>query len=143
MVLPDWISQVITEVCSEMEQTYRIMGSGASHDCQMINQVVPAGLLFVPSRAGLSIDTVSTTHSAGTIAVDVKRAADLYAQAGTCARSVPSWAFTGARSAKTSTRPASPCNAVLPSAGLSRGFGAGDSVFPSRIRCIRHRSPSP
>jgi allantoate deiminase len=54
VVLPVWIQQVIAEVCSEMELTYRVMGSGASHDCQMINRVVPSGLLFVPSRAGLS-----------------------------------------------------------------------------------------
>ena len=32
-------------------------------------------------------------------AVDVERAADLYAHAGACAGSVPSWAFIGARQA--------------------------------------------
>jgi acetylornithine deacetylase/succinyl-diaminopimelate desuccinylase-like protein len=30
------------------------MFSGASHDTQMVNRAVPAGLVFVPSRDGLS-----------------------------------------------------------------------------------------
>jgi allantoate deiminase len=54
VALPVWIRDVIAEVCSERELPWRVMTSGASHDCQMINHVVPAALLFVPSRAGLS-----------------------------------------------------------------------------------------
>jgi hydantoinase/carbamoylase family amidase len=54
VLLSMWIRRIIADVCSEMELTYHTMGSGASHDCQMVNHAVPAGLLFVPSRAGLS-----------------------------------------------------------------------------------------
>jgi hydantoinase/carbamoylase family amidase len=54
VALAGWIRQAIAEVSSNLGLKYRHMESGASHDCQMINHVVPAGLLFVPSRGGLS-----------------------------------------------------------------------------------------
>lgn len=54
VVLPVWIRDLTSGVCSAMDLTYRVMYSGASHDTQMVNQAIPAGLIFVPSRAGLS-----------------------------------------------------------------------------------------
>ncbi|MCU1640719.1 MAG: Zn-dependent hydrolase [Nocardia sp.] len=54
VVLPVWVRQAVSEACAETGARYRVMSSGASHDCQMVNHVVPAGLLFVPSRGGLS-----------------------------------------------------------------------------------------
>jgi hydantoinase/carbamoylase family amidase len=54
VILPAEIRRVIADVCSDKTFSYRVMDSGASHDCQMINHIVPAGLLFVPSHAGLS-----------------------------------------------------------------------------------------
>jgi len=54
VVLPTWIRQVITEACQEHTDRWRVMSSGASHDTQLVNTVIPSGLLFVPSRGGLS-----------------------------------------------------------------------------------------
>lgn len=54
VVLPTWIRQVVAEACAEHTEQWRVMSSGASHDTQLVNTVIPAGLLFVPSRGGLS-----------------------------------------------------------------------------------------
>ena len=54
VVLPSWIREITIGACRQVSASYRVMYSGASHDTQMVNNVVPAGLLFVPSRAGLS-----------------------------------------------------------------------------------------
>jgi allantoate deiminase len=53
-VLPIWLREHITAVCEESETPYRVMTSGASHDAQFVNRVVPAGMIFVPSKGGLS-----------------------------------------------------------------------------------------
>jgi allantoate deiminase len=53
-VLPVWLREVTMEACSDLGIEYRVMSSGASHDAQVVNDVVPAGMVFVPSRAGLS-----------------------------------------------------------------------------------------
>ncbi len=54
VVLPVWLRDITSAVCKELALTYRVMYSGASHDSQMVGHVVPAGMIFVPSRAGLS-----------------------------------------------------------------------------------------
>jgi allantoate deiminase len=54
VVLPVWIRDITSGVCRELEMTYRVMYSGASHDSQMVGHAVPVGMVFVPSRAGLS-----------------------------------------------------------------------------------------
>ncbi|MFJ4651907.1 Zn-dependent hydrolase [Nocardia sp. NPDC088792] len=54
VVLPIWLRQTIADVCAEADLPYRVLTSGASHDCQMVNRVVPAALIFVPSQGGLS-----------------------------------------------------------------------------------------
>ncbi|HEY3688526.1 MAG TPA: Zn-dependent hydrolase [Streptosporangiaceae bacterium] len=54
VVLPVWVRQALTASASELGVSYRVMTSGASHDAQMINRVTPAGMVFVPSRDGLS-----------------------------------------------------------------------------------------
>lgn len=53
-VLPAWIRDLTSGVCQDLSISYRVMSSGASHDTQMVNRAVPAGLIFVPSRGGLS-----------------------------------------------------------------------------------------
>lgn len=53
-VLPAWMREVLARACAAHSARYRVMTSGASHDTQALNRVVPAGLIFVPSRAGLS-----------------------------------------------------------------------------------------
>lgn len=54
VVLPVWVRQSITTAAREADVSYRVMTSGASHDAQMINRVAPTGMVFVPSRDGLS-----------------------------------------------------------------------------------------
>lgn len=54
VVLPSWIRDVTVGVCEELSASHRVMCSGASHDTQMVNNVIPAGMFFVPSRGGLS-----------------------------------------------------------------------------------------
>lgn len=54
VVLPAWIREVTIDACKEISASYRVMYSGASHDTQMVNNTIPAGMIFVPSRDGLS-----------------------------------------------------------------------------------------
>jgi allantoate deiminase len=54
VVLPIWLRELIGQVCTERSIPYRVLTSGASHDSQMVNHVVPAGMIFVPSKGGLS-----------------------------------------------------------------------------------------
>jgi allantoate deiminase len=54
VVLPDWVRSEITEAARERGVPYRVLTSGASHDAQMVNRLVPTGMIFVPSRQGLS-----------------------------------------------------------------------------------------
>ena len=53
-VLPMWIREVTSSVCEELGIRYRVMTSGAGHDAQVVNAIVPAGMVFVPSKDGLS-----------------------------------------------------------------------------------------
>ena len=53
-VLPIWLRQIAIDVCSDLKVKARVMASGAGHDAQVVNAIVPAALLFVPSREGLS-----------------------------------------------------------------------------------------
>jgi len=54
VVLPAWMRDITSGVCRDLHVTYRVMYSGASHDSQMVGHAIPAGMIFVPSRAGLS-----------------------------------------------------------------------------------------
>lgn len=54
VVLPSWIVDQIAAGAADAGLAYRVLPSGASHDSQQINRVVPAGMIFVPSRDGLS-----------------------------------------------------------------------------------------
>lgn len=53
-VLPMWIRELTSQVCTELGIRYRVMTSGAGHDSQIVNAIVPAGMVFVPSKDGLS-----------------------------------------------------------------------------------------
>ena len=54
VVLPAWLRDVAAEACNRVGASYRVLDSGASHDAQIVNRIVPACIVFVPSRAGLS-----------------------------------------------------------------------------------------
>jgi allantoate deiminase len=53
-VLPAWIRRVIADVCEDAAVRYKVLSCGAGHDAQLISRVIPAGIIFVPSRRGLS-----------------------------------------------------------------------------------------
>ena len=53
-VLPMWIRELTSQVCEELGIRFRVMTSGAGHDSQVVNALVPAGMVFVPSKDGLS-----------------------------------------------------------------------------------------
>ena len=54
VVLPIWIRSIAADTCTALGIPYRVLPSGAGHDAQVINAIVPAGIVFVPSRDGLS-----------------------------------------------------------------------------------------
>ncbi|MEU8633633.1 Zn-dependent hydrolase [Amycolatopsis sp. NPDC048633] len=54
VLLPRRITDVVAATCDELGFAHRVLPSGASHDAQMVNHVTPAGMIFVPSRAGVS-----------------------------------------------------------------------------------------
>jgi allantoate deiminase len=54
VVLPMWIREQSSKTCEELGIRYRVMTSGAGHDSQVVNAIVPAGMVFVPSKDGLS-----------------------------------------------------------------------------------------
>jgi allantoate deiminase len=53
-VLPVWLREITMASCEALGVPYRVMTSGAGHDSQIVNRLVPAAMLFVPSKAGLS-----------------------------------------------------------------------------------------
>ncbi|MGI5204768.1 Zn-dependent hydrolase [Spirillospora sp. CA-108201] len=54
VVLPVWIADAIGAACTGLGVGHTVLTSGASHDSQAINTIVPTGMIFVPSRDGLS-----------------------------------------------------------------------------------------
>ncbi|WP_326834598.1 Zn-dependent hydrolase [Amycolatopsis rhabdoformis] len=54
VLLPRRVTEVVAATCAELGHAHRVLPSGASHDAQMVNHVTPAGMLFVPSRDGVS-----------------------------------------------------------------------------------------
>lgn len=54
VVLPVWVADHIVAAAAELGMRYRILPSGASHDSQQVNRIAPTGMIFVPSRDGLS-----------------------------------------------------------------------------------------
>lgn len=54
VVLPMWVRDITSAACRDLGVNARVMTSGAGHDAQIINRLAPAGMLFVPSKDGLS-----------------------------------------------------------------------------------------
>lgn len=54
VMLPAWLTEEIVRAAQDSGVRYRVMPSGASHDSQQVNRVTPTGMVFVPSRDGLS-----------------------------------------------------------------------------------------
>lgn len=53
-VLPIWLRQHVAAVCQELGIDFRVMNSGAGHDAAVVARVVPAAMIFIPSRDGAS-----------------------------------------------------------------------------------------
>lgn len=53
-VLPMWLRDLMGRTCQELGVSFRTMSSGAGHDAAIISRVVPAGMIFIPCRHGLS-----------------------------------------------------------------------------------------
>jgi N-carbamoyl-L-amino-acid hydrolase len=45
---------VIEAICEEKKIAYEVMPSGAGHDAMQIAKIAPAGMIFVPSKKGIS-----------------------------------------------------------------------------------------
>jgi N-carbamoyl-L-amino-acid hydrolase len=45
---------VIRDICEEKKIAYEVMPSGAGHDAMQIAKIAPAGMIFVPSKKGIS-----------------------------------------------------------------------------------------
>ncbi|PJJ63597.1 Zn-dependent hydrolase [Compostimonas suwonensis] len=54
VVLPLSLVERIADAAHTQGLRYRMMPSGASHDAQQISRVTPTGMIFIPSRGGLS-----------------------------------------------------------------------------------------
>jgi len=54
--------QVTREICDEAGIDYEIMPSGAGHDAMQMAKITPAGMIFVPSRRGISHNPLEWTH---------------------------------------------------------------------------------
>ncbi|MFI7276963.1 Zn-dependent hydrolase [Streptomyces sp. NPDC049879] len=54
VVLPGWVADHTRAAADGLGLPHHVLPSGASHDIQQIGHIIPAGLLFVPSEAGLS-----------------------------------------------------------------------------------------
>lgn len=56
------IIHTIKEVCDKEHVNYRIMHSGAVHDSQIIAREIPTGMIFVPSKKGISHSPFEDTN---------------------------------------------------------------------------------
>jgi allantoate deiminase len=71
-VLSMWLRELSGKVCRELGLNYRVMSSGAGHDAAILSRLVPAAMIFVPSRDGLSHVPEEWTSAA-----DVARGVDV------------------------------------------------------------------
>lgn len=56
------IVELIQAVCDEMNLEYNLMVSGAYHDSMLVGQFAPFGMIFVPSKGGISHDKNEWTN---------------------------------------------------------------------------------
>ncbi len=53
-VIPEWIQSLLIEACRERGVSYHSMPSAGGHDASYMAEIAPTGMIFVPSRGGLS-----------------------------------------------------------------------------------------
>lgn len=54
VILPSWLVGHTVEAAEGLDVSPRVLASGASHDTQQVNHVTAGGMIFVPSRDGVS-----------------------------------------------------------------------------------------
>ena len=54
VVLPKWLRDLTTGAAQRLDVPHRVTTSGAGHDAGILSRAIPAAMLFVPSRDGLS-----------------------------------------------------------------------------------------
>lgn len=54
VVLPKWLRDLTTAAVDRLDVPHRVTTSGAGHDAGILSRAIPAAMLFVPSRDGLS-----------------------------------------------------------------------------------------
>jgi hydantoinase/carbamoylase family amidase len=54
--------RVTREICDAKDIDYEIMPSGAGHDAMQMAKIAPAGMIFVPSKRGISHNPEEWTH---------------------------------------------------------------------------------
>ena len=54
VVLPKWLRDLTSGAVERLEVPYRVTTSGAGHDAGILSHSIPAAMIFVPSRDGLS-----------------------------------------------------------------------------------------
>lgn len=54
IMLPAWLRRILTDVARAVTETPRVMTSGAGHDAAIVARKIPAGMVFVPCRGGIS-----------------------------------------------------------------------------------------
>jgi N-carbamoyl-L-amino-acid hydrolase len=56
--------RVARELCDDQGIDYEIMPSGAGHDAMQMAKITPAGMIFVPSKRGISHNPLEWTDPA-------------------------------------------------------------------------------
>jgi N-carbamoyl-L-amino-acid hydrolase len=64
----DWVIDTVATVAADLGHSVRRMPSGAGHDAQMLARVCPTGMVFVPSRDGVSHNPAEHTDPADLMA---------------------------------------------------------------------------
>lgn len=52
--LNEEIKKIIEESCKELNHSYKYMVSGAGHDANPVSKITPSGMIFIPSKDGIS-----------------------------------------------------------------------------------------
>jgi N-carbamoyl-L-amino-acid hydrolase len=68
VVFDDRVVETVAGVATELGHSVRQMPSGAGHDAQMLARVCPTGMVFVPSRDGISHNPAEYTAPADLVA---------------------------------------------------------------------------
>lgn len=52
--LNEEMQRIIEESCKELNYSYKYMVSGAGHDANPVSKITPSGMIFIPSKDGIS-----------------------------------------------------------------------------------------